>query len=66
MSQTEAEKKAIRKYLAKCKDIRIKYNPTDMSEYIRLQSYILENNISATAYIKQLIKNDLDNKGFMK
>ena len=61
---TEAEKKAIRKYLAKCKDVRIKYNPNDMSEYDRLQSYLLDNNISATSYIKQLIKNDLDNKGY--
>lgn len=64
VAQTEAEKKAVRKYLAKCKDIRIKYNPTDMSEYVRLQSYISDNNISATAYIKQLIKNDLDTKGY--
>ena len=30
---TEAEKKAVRKYQAKCKEVRIKYTEKEISEY---------------------------------
>lgn len=61
---TEAEKKAVRKYQAKCKEVRIKYTEKEISEYNRLQEYLLENNIKVTEYLKKLIKADLNKKGY--
>lgn len=61
---TEAEKKAVRKYQAKCKEVRIKYTEKEISEYNRLQEYLSENNIKVTEYLKNLIKADLDKKGY--
>ena len=61
---TEAEKKAVRKYQAKCKEVRIKYTEIEISEYNRLQEYLSENNIKVTEYLKNLIKADLDKKGY--
>ena len=60
----EAEKKAVRKYQAKCKEVRIKYTEKEISEYNRLQEYLSENNIKVTEYLKNLIKADLDKKGY--
>ena len=61
---TEAEKRAVRKYQAKCKEVRIKYTEKEISEYNRLQEYLSENNIKVTEYLKNLIKADLDKKGY--
>lgn len=59
---TEAERRAVRKYQAKCKEVRIKYTEKEISEYNRLQEYLSENNIKVTEYLKKLIKSDLDEK----
>lgn len=61
---TEAEKKAVRKYQAKCKEVRIKYTEKEISEYNRLQRYLEEYDISVTGYLKKLIKADLDEKDY--
>lgn len=61
---TEAEKKAVRKYQAKCKEVRIKYTEKEIPEYNRLQEYLSENNIKVTEYLKNLIKADLEKKGY--
>ena len=61
---TEAERRAVRKYQAKCKEVRIKYTEKEISEYNRLQEYLSENNIKVTEYLKNLIKADLDKKGY--
>ena len=48
----------------KCKEVRIKYTEKEISEYNRLQEYLSENNIKVTEYLKNLIKADLDKKGY--
>lgn len=60
---SEATLKAIKKYNQKSKFINIKYTPNAISEYERIYNYCKNNNLSLQGYIKELIKNDLDNKG---
>lgn len=55
--------KSQKKYNDKCEIVRIKYIPADMQDYLRLQNYLTQNDISITHYLKQLIKADLDSKG---
>ena len=61
---SEAQKNAYKKYNQKKKSFAVVYTPTDINESIRLQNYLNTIDISANSYIKSLIKNDLDNKGF--
>lgn len=63
--RTEAEKKAQAKYDTKCKKVGIKYTLTDMKDYEALQTFLSESGLSANAYIKQLIYNDLIDKGYL-
>ena len=56
-------KDAQKKYSKKTKTFAIKYTPTDMEEGLRLSKYLADNGISCNSYLKQLVKNDLDNKG---
>lgn len=42
----------------------IKYTPTDIYEGKRFKAYIKQSGKTTNSYIKELIKNDLDNKGF--
>lgn len=60
---TEAHRKAVKKYDEKSKQVPLKYTENQMSEYYRLKQYCIDNGIATQAYIKQLIKADLDNKG---
>lgn len=41
----------------------VKYMTTDIQDGKRLKSYLASTSMSANAYIKSLIKEDLDNKG---
>lgn len=43
--------------------MRIKYTPKESGEYERLNKYLEKENITITAYLKELIKADLDSKG---
>lgn len=61
---SEATLKAIKKYNQKSKFINIKYTPNNINEYERISQYCNNNNLSMQGYIKQLIKADLDAKGF--
>ena len=62
---TEAEKKAVRKYQAKCKEVRIKYTEKEISEYNRLQEYLSENNTKVTEYLKKINKSRSGQKGVL-
>lgn len=57
--------KAQRKYRKKTLQVTVKYTPTDIKEGQRIKAYLDQTGQSANAYIKKLIKNDLDQKGFM-
>ena len=43
--------------------MRIKYTPKESGEYERLIEYLEKENTTITAYLKELIKEDLDSKG---
>ena len=61
---TEAKLEANRKFNAKCKSVAIRYTPKELSEFERFERYISENNVNKAEYIKNLIKADLDKKGY--
>ena len=54
--------KADKNYNDKCNKVQFKYTEKETNEYIRLQTYLKDNNIQVTRYLKQLIKSDLDAK----
>lgn len=62
--RTDADRKADRVYRDKHKPIQygIQYK-TDKIEGLRLQSYLSQSGQSANAYLKSLVKADLDSKG---
>lgn len=62
MAMTESQKKYEKKRAKVCKTFAIKYSPVDITESNRLMHYLSENNVTANAYIKELIKKDLDSK----
>lgn len=63
MPLTEAEKRAQKKYNQNTITISASYKPgTDIAEGQRIKSYLAQTGQSANAYIKQLIKSDLDSK----
>ena len=61
--QTDAQRKATRKYGEKTMNFTIKYFVPDIKEGKRLKAYIADSHLSVNAYLKGLIKADLDNKG---
>lgn len=61
---TEAERRAVKKYHQKLKSVTIRYTPKELSEFERFERYISENNVNKAEYIKNLIKADLDKKGY--
>ena len=65
MAMTEAQKKADQKYRQTHNVITktISYKKSDIVEGQRLLSYLKSTGQSANAYIKALIKADLDSKG---
>lgn len=63
---SDAQKKAFKKYNTKSIILSCSYRPgTDIQEGERVKDYLAETGQSANAYIKKLIKDDLDKKGFM-
>ena len=56
-------KKAQDKYRGKSINIAVCYRPTDITDCKRLKVYLAHTGQSANAYIKSLIKADLDAKG---
>lgn len=61
---TEAEKKAVRKYQAKCKSISIRFTPDESSDFERFERFLKENNINKKEYLKDLIMTDLEKRGY--
>ena len=63
MAMTESQKKYEKKRMQSCKSYTIKYTPKEINESDRLQVYLNSTGLSANAYLKELVKHDLDNKG---
>ena len=61
---SEAKLKANRDFNAKCKSVAIRYTPKELSEFERFERYISENNVNKAEYIKNLIRADLEKKGY--
>lgn len=56
-------KKAQKKYAEKTMNFALKYTPTDMQEGNRLKAYLASSGVSCNAYLKELVRKDLDKKG---
>lgn len=56
-------KDAQKKYNEKVKMFALRYTPTDIKDGKRLEKYLKDNNLSCNAYLKSLVKKDLDEKG---
>ena len=63
MASSDAQKNAYKKYNKKKLPFALVYTPTDMHEGLRLKHYIESTGISCNAYLKELVKQDLDSKG---
>lgn len=50
-------------YKKKLKQFKVQYNLQDNIDGLRLQQYLDNSNQTANAYLKDLIKRDLDSKG---
>ena len=59
----EQNRKAVAKYAKKTQSFALKYFATDIQEGLRLKHYIESTGISCNAYLKELVKKDLDSKG---
>lgn len=59
----EQNRKAVAKYAKKTQSFALKYFATDIQEGLRLKHYIESNGLSCNAYLKELVKRDLDSKG---
>ena len=62
MAATDAQKRATAKRNKKCISFACQYQPAEISEAKRLKYYLASTGQSANAYIKKLIKLDLDNQ----
>ena len=58
-------KKSQAEYKKKLKQFKVQYSLQDAEEGERLEKYLRSTGQSANAYLKQLIKSDLDQEGFM-
>lgn len=63
MASSDAQKNAYKKYNKKKLPFALVYTPSDIQEGLRLKAYIERNGISCNAYLKELVKRDLDSKG---
>lgn len=63
MASSDAQKNAYKKYNKKKQTFALVYTPTDIQEGLRLKTYIEKNGLSCNAYLKELVKRDLDSKG---
>ena len=61
---SESQKKAYKNYNNKSIQLSVCYRPSEIDEGKRIKSYLDEHNLSANAYIKDLIKKNLDSKGY--
>lgn len=62
---TEAQKRANRAYRERHKPIQLSVQyKTDKIEGERIKQFLEQNGLTANAYIKSLIKKDLDEKNF--
>lgn len=61
MAITESQKKYEKKRATLYRNMTARYKKTDR-ELARLDKYLEDNNLSASAYIQELIKRDLDSK----
>lgn len=64
-TRTDANRRADRKYNKKKKTFAIVYTPTDIKEANRLENYLKTIDLSTNAYLKSLVKKDLDEKGIL-
>lgn len=55
--------KSQKTYNSKCYYFSVKYTPAESDQADKLKTYLKETRQSANAYIKDLIKRDLDKKG---
>lgn len=62
---TETQKKADAKYRQKTRIFSLKYTLNNIQEAKRLENYLNSTNITANAYLKSLVKKDLDEKGIL-
>ena len=63
--RSEAQKKAQKKYDKKSINFAISYKQHETAEGERVKKYLSDTGQSANAYIKSLIKADLDSKGIL-
>lgn len=61
---SDAQKKAYKTYNQKSIQLAVNYRPTDIQDGERIKAYLQQTGQSANSYIKNLIKADLDAKGF--
>ena len=62
--QLEVNRKAVKKYREKTVSFAVKYSAVDANQGNILKAYLQQTGQSANSYIKNLIKADLDSKGF--
>ena len=60
---SDAQKKAYKIYNKKKMSFALVYTPTDMQEGNRLKAYLASGGVSCNAYLKELVRKDLDKKG---
>lgn len=56
--------KSQKTYNDKCNRIYLKYTEKEAEDYKRINKYCIKNGYAISTYIKALIKQDLDSKGF--
>lgn len=56
--------RAINKYNRDSVNLSVSYKRQERNEGLRVKAYLEQTGQSANSYIKELIKNDLDSKGF--
>ena len=61
--QTDAQKRATKKADAQSIMFAVKYRKNEIEDGKRLKSYLEITGQSANAYLKELIRKDLDSKG---
>ena len=62
MAITASQKKYEKKRATLYRNMTARYKKTDI-ELARLDKYLVDNNLSASGYLQELIKRDLDSKG---
>lgn len=62
---SEAQKEAYKRYREKRIQLAVSYSLLDIKEGQRVKAYLEQTGQSVNSYIKELIKKDLDSKGFI-